>query len=141
MLRCSRPRQARHSWRRPSHRGSRLSPFKTRAHAGASNVWAAAPKRSASGGTLLANDPHMALTAPAIWYLARLELSSGGVIGGTIPGVPVVMTGRSASLGWGITSSYMDDQDVMIEQLNPENPEQYRTPDGFKTFRDPEIHY
>jgi penicillin amidase len=114
--------------------GQALSPFKTRAHAGASNVWAAAPKRSASGGTLLANDPHMALTAPAIWYLARLELSSGGVIGGTIPGVPVVMTGRSASLGWGITSSYMDDQDVMIEQLNPENSEQYRTPDGFKNF-------
>ncbi len=112
-----------------------LSPFKRTALAGASNAWAAAPARSASGGTLLANDPHLGFTAPAIWYLARLELASGGVIGGTIPGMPVVLTGRSADLGWGLTSAYVDDQDVYIEELNPDNPQQYRTPDGFKDFR------
>ncbi len=111
-----------------------LSPFKPLAFAGASNAWAAAPSRSASGGTLLANDPHLGFSAPAIWYLARLEIASGGVIGGTIPGVPVVQTGRSAALGWGLTSSYLDDQDVFIEELNPDNPEEYRTPDGFKEF-------
>src|SRR6056297_2925016 len=64
-----------------------LSPFKARAFAGASNAWAAAPARAASGGTLLANDPHLGFSAPSIWYLARLELESGGVIGGTIPGI------------------------------------------------------
>ncbi|UWR13689.1 penicillin acylase family protein [Sulfitobacter sp. M368] len=112
-----------------------LSPFKHMAFAGASNAWAAAPSRSASGGTLLANDPHLGFTAPAIWYLARLELQSGGVIGGTIPGMPAVMTGRSADLGWGLTSAYVDDQDVYIEELNPENPQEYRTPTGFKQFR------
>ena len=111
-----------------------LSPFNKRAFAGASNAWAAAPARSASGGTLLANDPHLGFTAPGIWYLARLELSAGGVIGGTIPGVPTVMTGRSANLGWGITSSYLDDQDVFIEKVNPDNPGEYLTPDGFKPF-------
>jgi penicillin G amidase len=111
-----------------------LSPFKRRAFAGASNAWAAAPSRSASGGTLLANDPHLGLTAPAIWYLARLELASGGVIGATIPGVPVVMSGRSATLGWGITSSYLDDQDLFIEKINPDNPEEYQTPAGFRPF-------
>jgi penicillin amidase len=112
-----------------------LSPFKRTALAGASNAWAAAPSRSASGGTLLANDPHLGFTAPAIWYLARLELQTGGVIGATIPGIPVVLTGRSADLGWGLTSSYLDDQDVYIEELNPANREEYRTPDGFKRFR------
>jgi penicillin amidase len=111
-----------------------LSPFKDMAFAGASNAWAAAPSRSASGGTLLANDPHLGFTAPSIWYLARLELQSGGVIGGTIPGMPVVLTGRSGALGWGLTSAYLDDQDVSIEQVNPDNREQYRTPDGFKDF-------
>ncbi|MBU2982385.1 penicillin acylase family protein [Lentibacter algarum] len=111
-----------------------LSPIKGRAHAGASNAWAADPTRSATGGSLLANDPHLGLTAPAIWYLARLELSSGGVIGATIPGIPVVLIGRSKSLGWGVTSSYLDDQDIFIEELNPENTEEYRTPDGFKKF-------
>src|SRR5690606_11936384 len=103
-------------------------PFNGRVMAGASNVWAAAPGRSASGGTLLANDPHLMLTAPSIWYLARLELASGGVIGGTIPGMPVMMVGRSARLGWGITSAYVDDQDLYIEKLNPDNPEEVLTP-------------
>ncbi|WP_417526093.1 penicillin acylase family protein [Marinovum sp.] len=111
-----------------------LSPFQPRALAGASNAWAAAPSRSASGGTLLANDPHLGFTAPAIWYLARLELETGGVIGATVPGVPVVMAGKSPNLGWGVTSSYLDDQDLYIEQLNPDNPQQYRTPGGFKAF-------
>ncbi|MCB1341924.1 MAG: penicillin acylase family protein, partial [Pseudooceanicola sp.] len=109
-------------------------PVAPRGLAGASNAWAAAPSRSASGGTLLASDPHLGFTAPSVWYLARLELASGGVIGGTIPGIPVVLTGRSARLGWGVTSSYLDDQDVYIEKLNPENPEQYLTPQGYKSF-------
>ncbi len=111
-----------------------LSPFPARGLAGASNAFAAAPSRSAAGGTLLANDPHLGFSAPTIWYLARLELASGGVIGGTLPGVPVIMTGRSARLGWGLTSSYLDDQDVFIERLNPDNVEEYLTPSGWKRF-------
>jgi penicillin amidase len=114
---------------------SPLSPFPERGFAGASNAWAAAPSRSAAGGTLLANDPHLGFSAPAIWYLARLELETGGVIGGTIPGMPAVLTGRSAQLGWGLTTTYVDDQDVYIEQLNPEDSQQYLTPDGYKPFR------
>ncbi|WP_299961914.1 penicillin acylase family protein [uncultured Roseobacter sp.] len=106
----------------------------SRVFGGASNAWAAAPSRSASGGTLLANDPHLGFSAPSIWYLARLELETGGVIGATIPGMPLVLSGRSEALGWGLTSAGMDDQDVYIEALNPDNPEEYRTPDGFKTF-------
>ncbi|ARE82178.1 penicillin acylase 2 [Roseovarius mucosus] len=116
-------------------RGDPLSPFKRRAFAGASNAFAAAPSRSASGGTLLANDPHLGFSAPNIWYLARLNLTSGGVIGGTIPGIPAILTGRSARLGWAVTSSYLDDQDLYIEELNPDDPNQYRTPDGWKPFR------
>ncbi len=111
-----------------------LSPFKGRDFAGASNAWAAAPFRSAAGGSLLANDPHLGLTAPSIWYLARLQLASGDVIGGTIPGAPVVFVGRSEALGWGLTSAYLDDQDVVIERINPDNPEQYLTPEGPKDF-------
>ncbi len=111
-----------------------LSPVANPGLAGASNAWAAMPGRSAAGGSLLASDPHLDLTAPTIWYLARLELQSGGVIGGTIPGVPAVLVGRSERLGWGLTTAYLDDQDVLIEELNPENPEEYRTPDGWATF-------
>ncbi|MEP5759695.1 MAG: penicillin acylase family protein [Litoreibacter sp.] len=112
-----------------------LSPVPPRGLGGASNAFAAATHRSAAGGTLLANDPHLGFSAPAIWYLARLELSSGGVIGGTIPGIPLVLTGRSAQVGWGLTTAYVDDQDLVIEQLNPENSNQYLTPDGYQNFR------
>jgi penicillin amidase len=111
-----------------------LSPVAAPGMGGASNAWAAAPARSAARGSLLASDPHLDLTAPSIWYLARLELQSGGVIGGTIPGTPAVLVGRSDRLGWGLTTAYLDDQDVLIEELNPENPEEYRTPVGWATF-------
>ena len=111
-----------------------LSPFPQADMGGASNAWAAAPDRSAAGGTLLANDPHLDFTTPSVWYLARLQLASGGVIGATIPGVPAILLGRSEAVGWGLTSSYLDDQDVHIEQLNPDTPEQYRTPEGWAEF-------
>ncbi len=117
----------------PAHEDP-LWPAPRRGLAGASNAWSAAPSRSAAGGTLLANDPHLGFSAPVIWYLARLQLKRGDVIGATIPGIPAVLTGRSARLGWGLTSSYLDDQDLHIEQLNPDNPEEYLTPDGFKPF-------
>lgn len=111
-----------------------LYPTAPRGLGGASNAWAAAPARSAAGGALLANDPHLGLSAPTLWYLARLELSTGGVIGASIPGMPVILAGRSDRLGWGITSSYMDDIDLFVEELNPDNPQQYRTPDGWADF-------
>ncbi|WP_293576321.1 penicillin acylase family protein [Phaeobacter sp.] len=112
-----------------------LMPVAPFGQAGASNAWAAATGRSAAGGTLLANDPHLGLTAPGIWYLARLELGTGGIIGATIPGIPAILSGRSDVMGWGVTSSYLDDQDLYIERINPENPEQYLTPEGYKPFR------
>ena len=112
-----------------------LSPIKPRGRAGASNIWAATPSRSAARSTLLANDPHLELTAPTIWYLARLELETGGVIGGTFPGSPTVLVGRSDTLGWGLTNSYADDQDVFLEKVNPENREQVDSPTGWKTLR------
>lgn len=111
-----------------------LDPVPSRGLGGASNVFAAAPDRSAAGGTLLANDPHLGFSAPSIWYLARLELASGGVIGGTIPGIPMILTGRSGKVGWGLTTAYVDDQDVFIEKLNPENPNEYLGPEGYIPF-------
>ena len=109
-----------------------FSPIRHRNFGGASNAWAAAPSRSAAGGTLLANDPHLEFDAPSIWYLARLELESGGIIGGTIPGAPTMLVGRSDDLGWALTSTGADDQDVFIERLNPDNPEEVLTPNGWR---------
>ena len=112
-----------------------LSPINPVPLSGASNAWAATAARSATGSTLLANDPHLGLTAPSIWYLARVELENGGVIGGTIPGVPAVLAGRSDTVGWGATSASVDDQDIFIEEINPDNANEYRGPDGWEPFR------
>ncbi|MEO0905252.1 MAG: penicillin acylase family protein, partial [Pseudomonadota bacterium] len=112
-----------------------LSPIKPAPLRGASNAWAASASRATTGSTLLANDPHLGLTAPSIWYLARLELETGGIIGGTIPGMPLVLSGRSDQLGWGVTTAKVDDVDIMVEEVNPDNPEEYRSPNGWVPFR------
>jgi penicillin amidase len=102
--------------------------------AGASNAWAAAPARAAAGGALLAGDPHVPLSAPGLFYLARLDLSSGGVIGATIPGMPAMIAGRTDQLGWAMTAAGVDDADILIEKLDPEDPSRYLTPEGWKAF-------
>lgn len=102
--------------------------------AGASNAWAAGKIRTASQGTLLANDPHLGFSAPSIWMLARMTFTTGDVIGATIPGIPAVLAGRSDHLAWGVTSSYLDDQDIHIEEINPENPDEYRGLSGWVPF-------
>ena len=101
---------------------SPLDPVPRPGLAGASNAFAAAGSRAAGGAPLLATDPHLGLTAPSIWMLARMDLESGPVMGATIPGLPAVVIGRNADLGWGLTSSYLDDQDVYIERLDPDDP-------------------
>ncbi|MEO1457057.1 MAG: penicillin acylase family protein, partial [Pseudomonadota bacterium] len=102
--------------------------------AGASNAWAVDGSRSATGRPLLASDPHLWLSAPSLWYLASLEGGDLSVIGGTLPGAPVVLIGRNRAVGWGLTTVGVDDQDVFIERLDREEPSRYRTPDGWKAF-------
>ncbi|WP_460273531.1 penicillin acylase family protein [Celeribacter sp. ULVN23_4] len=121
--------------KKPSGTEYAMAPFPKPGLAGASNAWAAAPGRSATGETLLANDPHLGFSAPGAWYLARIELSTGGVIGASVPGIPGIVSGRSEDFGWGITAAYLDDADLYIEKLNPENPDEVLTPDGFKPMR------
>lgn len=98
------------------------------------NVFAAAPDHTAAGGALLANDPQTELTTPSLFYLARLELISGGVIGTTIPGIPAVLSGRNPRLAWGITPAGIDDADLYIEEVQPGNSDRYRGLTGWTEF-------
>jgi penicillin amidase len=99
----------------------------------ASNAWAVAPSRSTTGGALLASDPHLALQAPVLWYLARIELPGGRFLAGaTAPGVPMVVIGRNERLAWGFTTTHSDTQDVFVERLA--GPDAYDTPDGPRPF-------
>lgn len=105
-----------------------------------SNNWVVAGTHTESGKPLLANDPHLALASPAIWYFARIQVPApaGGkpmdVIGATLPGLPSVVVGRTAGVAWGFTNVGPDVQDLYLEQINPGNPAQYRTPDGWAPF-------
>ena len=103
--------------------------------AGASNVFGATKERSAAGGSILANDPHFELSAPSLFYLARLQLNNGGIIGASVPGTPIILSGRNEKLAWGITASYLDDQDIFIEEKNASNPNLYRTEEGWEKFK------
>jgi penicillin amidase len=95
-----------------------------------SNNWALNGKLTSSGKPLLANDPHLGLSAPAIWYMAHLEAPGLNVIGASLPGIPGVVLGRTDKFAWSFTNTGPDVQDLYIEQLDPKNPGVYRGPDG-----------
>ena len=105
-----------------------------------SNNWVIPGSRTVSGKPLLANDPHLALSAPAIWYFAHLQapakdgLPALDVIGATLPGLPAVVLGRTRGVAWGFTNTGPDVQDLYLEQIDPEQPQRYRTPQGWADF-------
>ena len=99
-----------------------------------SNNWVVDGSRSTSGKPLLANDPHLGLSAPAIWYFAHLKapdvegLKGMDAIGATLPGTPFVVLGRTPEVAWGFTNTGPDVQDLYLEQLHPQDPLRYRVP-------------
>ncbi len=100
-----------------------------------SNNWVLDGRHSASGKPLLANDPHLGLSTPSLWYLAGMSAPGLSVIGATLPGVPGVILGRTERIAWGFTNTGSDVQDLYIEALDPADPERYRTPTGWQSFQ------
>ncbi len=96
-----------------------------------SNNWVLDGTKSVTGAPLLANDPHLALQTPALWYLAHLSAPGLEATGATLPGLPFVVLGHTDQIAWGFTNTGPDTQDLFIEQLEPENPNRYKTPTGW----------
>lgn len=109
--------------------------------AAASNSWVVHGSRTASGSPILANDMHLQLQAPSLWYLVGLHapasdsLPALDVMGVSIPGAPLVIVGRNRAIAWGFTNAYVDDVDLFIERVDPDDPGRYLTPDGSRPFR------
>ncbi len=99
-----------------------------------SNNWVVAGSRSESGKPLLANDPHLGLQAPALWYFAHVSTPEGNVVGGTLPGVPTVVLGHNDHLAWSMTTTSSDTQDLFVERVAADDPESYLTPKGRARF-------
>lgn len=85
---------------------------------GGSNNWVIAGRRTASGRPLLANDPHLQLEFPGIWYELHLVAAGLDVMGVTVPGTPFVILGHNARIAWGMTNTGADVQDVFIDRID-----------------------
>ncbi len=111
-----------------------LGDLSDEAAAWASNAWAVDGRHTASRAPLLASDPHLPLTAPGIWHPVQVSGPGITLIGGSLPGLPAVVIGRNDRIAWGITAAEIDDTDVFIEEVDPDDPTRYRTPDGWAAF-------
>ncbi len=96
----------------------------------ASNNWAISGAHTASGAPILANDPHLGLTAPATWYMVRISTPSGVRVGATAPGLPLLVIGSNGKVAWGFTTTHSDTQDLFEVRLSPNLPNHYETPVG-----------
>jgi penicillin amidase len=98
-----------------------------------SNSWAVAGSRNKSGAAIVANDMHLALRLPNIWYRAALEIESPGaplrrVVGVTLPGTPAVVVGSNGRVAWGLTNTYGAYVDLLELEFDPKDPTRYRMP-------------
>ena len=105
-------------------------------HGIGSNGWVVAPGRSVTGGALLANDPHLGISMPSVWYINGLRCATVSaacpydVVGVSFPGAPGVVLGHNARIAWGATNVDPDVQDLVVETVDPADPSRYIGPDG-----------
>jgi penicillin G amidase len=105
-----------------------------------SNGFAVSGALSSTGAAIVANDMHLGLRVPNVWYRARLVLEDGtgrptlDITGITLPGAPTIVAGSNGRIAWGFTNSYVDTSDVVVLEPVDGNPNLYRTPEGPKDF-------
>jgi len=106
-----------------------------------SNNWVVAGSRTETGMPILSNDPHLGIQMPAIWYEVGLHCEPVGpdcpyeVVGSSFPGAPGVIIGHNARIAWGVTNLGPDVQDLYIERVNPQNPNQYEVDGEWEDMR------
>lgn len=103
-----------------------------------SNNWAVAGTKTATGGALLANDMHLAINVPNIWYRASIVVNGGGetqtMTGVTLPGLPSVVVGSNGFVAWGFTNTGGDWSDLVLVEPDPRDADRYLTPSGPQAF-------
>jgi penicillin amidase len=100
-----------------------------------SNNWAVAGSATADGHAIVANDMHLPLRVPNIFYRLRLERAGGpAVTGASLPGTPVIVAGSNGRVAWGFTNSYGDWTDVILLEVDPGDSRRYRTADGWQAL-------
>ena len=101
----------------------------------ASNNWVVSGKRSVTGRPILANDTHLALANPSLWWEVHLVCPTINVSGFVLLGIPGIPVGHNLQVAWGVTNVMVDDVDFFIEKINPENPRQYWYKDHWEDMK------
>lgn len=105
-----------------------------------SNNFAVAGAHTATGAAMVANDMHLGLSVPHVWYRATFAWSDAAgahrVTGVTLPGAPLVIAGSNGRIAWGFTNSYIDTVDVVLAETDAIGQSQYRTPQGYRDFEE-----
>ena len=112
-----------------------LAPLSSGSTIRASNAWVVGGALTRHGKPLVANDMHLVLNHPTIWYLIGLHAPGLDVVGMSLPGAPGVISGHTAGVAWGFTNAYAADSDFFIERMDPQDTTRYLTPDGNEPFR------
>lgn len=99
-----------------------------------SNNWVVSGARTKTGKPLLANDPHLTLTTPSVWYLAHISVAGHNIVGATMPGLPFVTLGRNDKIAWGFTNTAPDAHDLIIERFHDNKHTVYDTTKGPKAL-------
>lgn len=103
-----------------------------------SNGWVVGPSKTWDGRAILANDMHLSLRVPNIWYRAEVRYGDVHLTGLTLPGVPLVVVGSNGKVAWGFTNIEGDFVDLVSLELDPGDPGSYRTPKGLVRFNERE---
>lgn len=107
----------------------------------ASNSWAVAPQKSASGAAIHASDPHLRVnTAPGFWYLAGLHSREGtNILGVTVPGLPFVLMGHNGKIAFSFTVASVDVIDYYRFKRHPQDSLLILMPDGYRSMKPEKI--
>ncbi|RLQ91632.1 penicillin acylase family protein [Falsibacillus albus] len=90
-----------------------------------SNNWVVSGEKSESGKPMLADDPHLSLATPSIWYQMALKTNGMDVSGVIFAGIPGIILGHNEHIAWGVTNTGPDVQDLYIEKRNPDNKDEF----------------
>ncbi|MBU1619873.1 MAG: penicillin acylase family protein [Gammaproteobacteria bacterium] len=99
-----------------------------------SNAWVIAGTLTKTGKSVLANDPHLGLQIPSLWYAVSQKGKHLSATGMSLVGLPIIIFGKNNNIAWGGTNMMADVQDLYIEHINPKDQRQYWHNGKWKQF-------
>jgi penicillin amidase len=100
-----------------------------------SNSWVIGPEKTENGKVLFANDPHIGFSQPSVWYQSHIKTPDFELYGYNIALTPFALLGHNREYAYGLTMFENDDLDFFFEENNPNNPDEYKTPEGYEAYK------